>query len=171
MRPTSILVMGVSGSGKTSIGRALAGELDWDFIDADDFHPPGNIAKMATGIPLTDEDRFPWLALLHDRLVSTLKASRHPILACSALKEKYRHQLLDGLDGALVVYLKGSYALIDERMSHREDHYMKPGMLQSQFDALEEPADALVMDVALPVDEIVLRVLHHGFINTAQERI
>jgi gluconokinase len=155
MQPTGFLIMGVSGSGKTTLGRALAQKLAWDFFDADDFHPPGNIAKMTTGIPLSDSDRGPWLAALHHQLLSTLSADRHPVLACSALKEAYRTQLLEGLEGMAIIYLKGSYDLIWRRMAVRERHYMKPQMLQSQFDILQEPKDAVVLDVEMPVKDML----------------
>ena len=147
--------MGVSGSGKTTLGKALAQRLGWDFFDADDFHPPANIVKMAAGIPLSDSDRAPWLASLHEQLLSTLKAGRHPVLACSALKDKYRAQLLEGMDGIAIIYLKGSYDLIFSRMSIREGHYMKPEMLRSQFDTLEEPKDAVVLDVEMSLEEMI----------------
>ena len=147
--------MGVSGSGKTTLGKALAQRLGWDFFDADDFHPPANIVKMAAGVPLSDSDRAPWLASLHEQLLSTLKAGRHPVLACSALKDKYRAQLLEGMDGIAIIYLKGSYDLIFSRMSIREGHYMKPEMLKSQFDALEEPKDAVVLDVEMSLEEMI----------------
>ena len=147
--------MGVSGSGKTTLGKALAQRLGWDFFDADDFHPPENIAKMTAGIPLSDSDRAPWLAALHHQLLSTLSADRHPVLACSALKETYRAKLLEGMDGITVIYLKGSYDLILSRMSTREDHFMKPGMLQSQFGVLEEPKDAIVLDVKMPLKDMI----------------
>ena len=147
--------MGVSGSGKTTLGRTLAQKPGWDFFDADDFHPPENIAKMAAGIPLDDSDRAPWLGALHDQLLSRLGADRQPVLACSALKAKYRAQLLEGMDRIAVIYLKGSYDLIWSRMSTRERHYMKPEMLQSQFDALEEPKDALVLDVETPLKDMI----------------
>ena len=147
--------MGVSGSGKTTLGKALAQKLGWDFFDADDFHPPENIAKMTAGIPLSDSDRVSWLAALHNQLLSTRKAGRHPVLACSALKEIYRTQLLEGMDGIVVIYLKGSYDLIWSRMSRREDHYMKPEMLRSQFNALEEPKVALVLDVKMSVKDMI----------------
>ena len=147
--------MGVSGSGKTTLGKALAQRLGWDFFDADDFHPPANIVKMAAGIPLSDSDRAPWLAALHEQLLSTLKAGRHPVLACSALKDKYRAQLLEGMDGIAIIYLKGSYGLIFSRISIREGHYMKPEMLKSQFDALEEPKDAVVLDVEMSLEEMI----------------
>lgn len=154
-----IIVMGVSGSGKTSVGKSLAGYLGWDFYDADDFHPPENVAKMANGIPLNDSDRAPWLAALHDLISSSLKADRPGVLACSALKERYRQQLIDGNSDVQLVYLKGSYDLIWSRMSARRDHYMKPQMLQSQFDALEEPNNALTVDISMPVDEIAQKIL------------
>lgn len=158
--------MGVSGSGKTTLGKALAQGLGWVFFDADDFHPPENIAKMAAGIPLSDPDRAPWLAALHDQLVSTMEGGHHPVLACSALKEKYRARILEGLDGIVIIYLKGGYDLIWSRMSRREGHYMKPEMLQSQFDALEEPRDAVVLDAEMPPEEMIdriIRKLHKGF--------
>src|SRR5215211_2030284 len=153
------IVMGVSGSGKTRVGKALADVLGWDFFDADDFHPPENIAKMATGIPLDDFDRAPWLASLHDLISSSLNAEKPGVLACSALKERYRQKLMDGNEGVQLVYLKGSYDLIWSRMLVRKEHYMQPHMLRSQFDALEEPANALTVDISDHVDEIVQKIL------------
>jgi len=155
--------MGVSGSGKTTLGKALAQKLGWEFFDADDFHPPANIAKMTAGIPLSDSDRAPWLAALHDRLLSTLKADRHQVLACSALKERYRFLLLEGLRGIEVIYLKGSYDLILARMSMRAGHYMKPEMLQSQFNVLEEPAYAFVLDAFLPLNDMIEKIVTEYF--------
>jgi gluconokinase len=163
MQPTGFIVMGVSGSGKSTLGQALAERLGWDFFDADDFHPPENIAKMAAGIPLNDSDRTPWLTSLSDLLLFVLKAERHPVLACSALKESYRQQLLAGTNGVEVIYLKGSYELIQERMSGREGHFMKPEMLKSQFSTLEEPKNALILDVSMPLDEMVGFVLEKRF--------
>jgi gluconokinase len=159
MTPSGFLIMGVSGSGKTTLAKALADHLHWSFFDADDFHPPQNIAKMTAGIPLDDSDRMPWLAALHDWLLSTLKADRHPVLACSALREKYRSQLLDGLGGIVIIHLAGSYDLIRSRMDGRAGHYMKPEMLKSQFDALEEPRDAFVVDVSMPLDQALATIL------------
>ena len=153
------IVMGVSGSGKTSVGKSLAEHLGWDFYDADDFHPPANIEKMSNGMPLDDSDRVPWLATLHDLISSSLILDRPGVLACSALKESYRKRLLEGNAGVQIVYLKGSYELIWSRMTRRKNHYMKADMLKSQFDALEEPADALTVDISLPVEEIVQVVL------------
>ena len=151
--------MGVSGCGKTSIGRALAEQLGWDFYDADDFHPPANVVKMAGGIPLDDSDRAPWLASLHDLISSSLRTDKPGVLACSALKERYRHQLMEGVDGVKLVYLKGSYDLIWSRMKQRAGHYMKPHMLKSQFDALEEPTNALTIDVSMSLDDIVQKTI------------
>src|SRR5258706_9301195 len=111
MTPIGFIIMGVAGSGKTTVGKALAEKLGWDFFDADDFHPAENIAKMAAGIPLNDSDRIPWLAALSDQLFATLEAGRHPVLACSALKESYREQLLEGKAGVEILYLQGSYEL------------------------------------------------------------
>ena len=162
-QPIGFLIMGVSGSGKTTIGKALAQKLGWDFFDADDFHPAENIAKMTAGIPLNDSDRAPWLASLHHLLSSTLKSNRHPILACSALKHKYRVQLLDGLSGLEMIYLKGTSDLIWSRMSAREGHYMKPEMLQSQLAALEEPTDAFAVDISISLNDMIDKILARYF--------
>jgi gluconokinase len=159
MNTRFFIVMGVAGSGKTSVGRSLAEQLGWDFYDADHFHPPENIAKMANGIPLDDSDRVPWLASLHDLICSSLKAGRPGVLACSALKERYRQQLMDGTQGVQLIYLKGSYDLIWSRMEKRTDHYMKPQMLKSQVEALEEPANALTLDISRSVEELVQEVV------------
>lgn len=157
-QPTGFLIMGVSGSGKTSVGKSLAQKLGWDFFDADDFHPAENIAKMSAGIPLNDSDRAPWLAALHHVLSTTLKSNHHPILACSALKHKYRIQLLDGLSGIEIIYLRGDYDLIWSRMATREGHYMKPEMLQSQLAALEEPADAFALDISISLNDMIDKI-------------
>jgi gluconokinase len=159
MATDGLIVMGVSASGKTTVGAMLARRLGWDFFDGDDYHSPENVAKMAAGIPLTDADRAPWLAGLHDLISESLRAGRHPVLACSALKRRYRDALYEGNPGLRMIYLKGSYDQILARMRARPGHYMKPEMLRSQFDALEEPADAWVVDVALPPEKIVEDVL------------
>ena len=157
--PPFIILMGVSGSGKTSVGKALAEHLGWAFYDADDFHPPENVAKMANGIALNDSDRAPWLAALHDLISASLQADRPGVLACSALKARYRQQLLHGNDRVQVVYLMGSYDLIWSRMAERKEHYMKPDMLKSQFVALEQPTDALTIDISKPVNDIVREIV------------
>jgi len=162
---TGYLIMGVSGSGKTTVGKALVGRqgqenrLRWEFLDADAYHPPANIARMAAGIPLSDADREPWLDALHEALATSLRAGRIPVLACSALKQAYRQRLLKDLPGIITVYLKGSYQVIWGRMAARQDHYMQPGLLLSQFEALEEPAQALVVDIDQPVEKIVDAIL------------
>lgn len=142
-----VVVMGVSGSGKTTVGRAVADALGWPFHEGDDFHPQSNVAKMSRGEPLTDADRYPWLAALHDLIADSLERNQSAVLACSALKQQYRERLLDDNDGTMLVYLRGSYDLIRKRMTRRHGHFMKAGMLRSQFDALEEPTDAFVIDV------------------------
>ncbi len=161
MKPTGFLVMGVSGCGKSSVGMALADMLGWKFLDADDFHPPENIAKMSAGIPLNDQDRQPWLAALHDQLVKVIETGNHPVLACSALKEQYRQILLDGLPEIALVYLKGDFDLIWSRMQARTGHYMKAEMLKSQFDTLEEPGQAMRIEISIPVHQIVERIIEH----------
>lgn len=159
MKTRFFIIMGVSGCGKTSVGKSLAEYLGWDFYDADDFHPPENVSKMANGIPLDDSDRAPWLASLNDLISSSLKTNRPGVLACSALKESYRQQLMGGNDDVQLVYLKGSYDLIWSRMIARKDHYMKPHMLQSQFDALEEPSNAITVDISPSMAEILQVVI------------
>ena len=139
-----VLVMGVAGAGKTTIGVALAHELGWPFIDADDYHPLENIAKMKAGIPLDDADRWPWLSLLNEKL----KQSENTVLACSALKASYRERLAQGIDRFIIVYLHGDFALLSERMKSRRHRYMPAALLESQFAALEPPADAIRVDVA-----------------------
>jgi gluconokinase len=159
MKTNFFILMGVSGSGKTSVGKQLAMRLGWDFYDADDYHPPANKAKMAAGIPLTDEDRAPWLAALHQLISSCLNANRPGVLACSALKEIYRQTLLAGNVAVQIVYLKGTLELIRARMAARTDHYMKPVMLQSQFETLEEPSGVITVNIALPINAIVDQII------------
>jgi len=131
--------MGVSGCGKSTIASLLAQRLGWIFFDADDFHPAENVAKMKAGIPLNDDDRAPWLERLHDLLASEQNAGRHPIIACSALKDRYRAVLRKNLPNLVVIYLRGTEELIRSRMESREGHFMPPALLKSQFEALEEP--------------------------------
>ncbi len=154
-----IVVMGVSGSGKSTIGRYLAQELDWPFYDGDDFHPPANIAKMSAGIPLTDEDRAGWLETLAALIQKETQAGQNGVLACSVLKKAYR-DVLRRYDRRQIVfvYLRGSYETILARMQSRGEHFMKPEMLKSQFQDLEEPWGILTLDVTLPRDEIVHKI-------------
>ncbi len=146
-----IVIMGVSGCGKTTIGQQLADRLGWPFFDGDAFHPPANIDKMSRGIPLDDEDRAGWLAAIADRMRELLAVGQSGVFACSALKQKYRDQLHVS-DQVKFVYLRGDYDLIWSRMQQRPGHYMKPNMLASQFEALEEPHDALTLDIEQPPD-------------------
>ena len=139
-----VLVMGVSGAGKTTIGELLAERLGWRFIDADDYHPPENVAKMAAGVPLVDADRWPWLDALNRRL----RREKDAIIACSALKESYRRRLLDRIADARVVYLHGDKALIAARVAARKHRYMPASLLESQFATLEPPQAAIAVDVS-----------------------
>lgn len=149
-----IVLMGVTGVGKTTVGRLLALELGWTFYDADDFHPPANVEKMRRGEPLTDNDRVPWLEKLRDLLRGMLQAQSNAVLACSALKSAYREYLIID-EQVQLVYLKAEYSLIQERLDQRKGHYMNPSLLQSQFATLEEPHQAIAVDVAASPAEIV----------------
>ena len=150
-----VLVMGVAGVGKTTIGEALARALGARFIDADDYHPPENVAKMKAGIPLQDADRWPWL----DRLNEELKKHDNAVLACSALKESYRRRLAEGVKDFKVVYLHASAGLIRERMKARRHRYMPAALLDSQLATLEPPTDAISIDVAAPLAESVAAIV------------
>jgi gluconokinase len=142
-----VLVMGVSGSGKNTVGEPLAQRLGWKFIDGDDYHPPENVKKMAAGIALQDEDRWPWL----DRLNGILRQEKNAVVACSALKEAYRRRLLAGLFPYTIVHLRGSFELIRSRVAARKHRYMPASLLQSQFDTLETPENAIAVDVSRDV--------------------
>ncbi len=140
--PSVLVVMGVSGSGKTTVAAMLARELGWTFEDGDWFHPPANVEKMAAGTPLTDKDRWPWLQAIADWIVGTHEAGHHGILACSALKREYRAVLVGGLaDAVRIVYLEGDKELIGARMALRQGHYMPASLLDSQFKTLEPPGE------------------------------
>jgi gluconokinase len=152
-----VIVMGTTGSGKTTIGSLLAKRMGWEFVDADDFHPPSNVEKMKHGIPLTDADREPWLKALHDRIVEWTAEQRSVVLACSALKQGYRDELRASSD-VRFVYLKGSYQLFSQRVLARRGHFAKQDLLASQFATLEEPTDAITVDAAPPPAQIVSEV-------------
>jgi gluconokinase len=139
-----VVVMGVAGCGKTTIGKLLAARLGCEFLDGDDYHPPANVAKMAAGTPLADEDRWPWL----ERLNALLRARPSAVLACSALKQAYRDRLMQGLERCEIVFLHGSFDLIRARLEQRRHRYMPASLLESQFAALEPPARAIAVDVA-----------------------
>ena len=140
--------------GKTTVGQALARELNWRFVDGDDYHSAQNIAKMRAGVPLDDADRAPWLQALHNAITDWLAQNENVVLACSALKSAYRKCLVVSPQ-VHVVYLRGNFDLIANRLADRHQHYMNPTLLQSQFDALEEPADVVTVEVNRPLNEIV----------------
>jgi len=152
-----ILIMGVEGSGKTTVGKLLAQALGWMFVDADDFHSAANREKMSRGVPLDDADRRPWLQAIHDFVAEQAGGGRNVVLACSALKENYREQLRQGLD-IKVVYLKGSFDLFFSRLQKRQVHFAHESLLASQFASLEEPADAVTIDASLPATAIVKQI-------------
>ena len=155
-----VIIMGTTASGKTTIGSLLAKRLGWEFVDADDFHPPANVEKMRHGIPLTDADREPWLKALHDKIVEWITEARNVVLACSALKQSYRDELSAGPD-VKFVYLKGSYELFSRRVLARKGHFAKQDLLASQFATLEEPTDAITVDAAPSPEQIVSEVRRH----------
>ncbi|HET9397165.1 MAG TPA: gluconokinase [Nitrospiraceae bacterium] len=153
-----IVVMGVAGSGKTTVGTMLAEAMDCPFLDGDSLHPAANVEKMTRGIPLTDADRAPWLAAIHARLLEAFRSGRSLVVGCSALRQSYRAALAEGI-AITWVYLKGSEALIRSRLRHRDGHYMKADMLASQFEALEEPSNAIVLDISNRPRELVRQVV------------
>jgi gluconokinase len=149
-----VILMGVAGSGKTTVGRLLSEAEGWPFFDADDFHTPENKEKMRRGAGLTDAERGPWLDALRARIDELLAAGLSAVFACSALKQAYRDRLQAGPD-VRFVYLKGSFDLIERRLAARADHYAGPALLRSQFEALEEPGGVPVVDAALTPDEML----------------
>lgn len=157
-----VIMMGVSGCGKSTVGQALAQQLDCPFIEGDDYHPPGNVAKMAAGQPLSDADRAPWLEAIGRDIARWREQRQHRVVTCSALKRAYREQLRAAGGTALVfVYLRGSKALIERRMRRRKGHFMPAGLLDSQFAALQEPAadePALAVPIDQPVAENVAMI-------------
>jgi gluconokinase len=160
--PTILVIMGVSGSGKTTIASLLAKRLGWIFRDGDEFHPKANVEKMKNGAPLTDEDRWPWLRAIAAFIDARLERGTQAIVTCSALKRSYREIIIDGRKGVRLVYLKGERALLEERLAKRHGHFMPSSLLQSQFDDLEEPGpdeDPLTVSVDETPEGIVAHIL------------
>lgn len=159
---TIVVVMGVSGSGKTSVAAALARQEGWILLEGDSFHPPANIAKMAAGTPLTDDDRWPWLRAIAAREDELLAAGQSAVVACSALKRVYRDILIGDRPDTLLMYLRGSKALIADRVSARKNHFMPPALLDSQFATLEEPGPdehPIIVDIVGSKDAVVADAL------------
>ncbi len=155
-----VVLMGVAGAGKTTIGMLLAEALGCPFLDGDSLHPPANVQKMAQGIPLTDADRAPWLAAIRAHLEDAFRRGENLVVACSALKRQYREYLAAKVP-VIWVYLKGSEEIVRPRLEQRREHYFKAAMLSSQFEVLEEPASAIVADISLAPQAIVRQLLAH----------
>jgi len=155
-----VIVFGVSGAGKTTIGKLLAEQFGWRFYEADDFHPSANIEKMRNGRPLTDEDRSPWLERLREQITRSFAAKENAVLACSALKRAYRQRLRVS-DDVKFVFLRGNYALIERQLGRRRGHFMNPALLQSQFADLEKPEsdeDAITIELGQSPEELVEQI-------------
>lgn len=162
MKGKSIIVMGVSASGKTTVGQQLARALNAKFIDGDDLHPKANILKMASGQPLNDHDREPWLERINDAVFSIKHKQETGVIVCSALKKQYRDRIRAGNDNLCFVFLDGSEAVIMERIQQREGHFMKAGMIKSQFDTLERPdqeQDVITLNIAASIPELVQQAM------------
>ncbi len=153
-----IVVIGVAGSGKTTVGMLLAEAMHCPFLEGDSLHSKQNIDTISHGIPLTDADRAPWLAAIHNHILYWFERGQDLVVGCSALKQRYREVLAEGVP-ITWVYLKGSFGLIRSRLRRRPNHFLKADMLQSQFDTLEEPSNALVVDVSAPPGAIVEQIL------------
>lgn len=161
--PFALIVMGVSGSGKSTVADALAKSLGWRYEDGDRFHPPSNVAKMSAGYPLTDEDRLPWLQAIADEIDLLCKQGQHAVIACSALKRAYRDILLHGREDVRFVFLKGTQDLIASRLAARKGHFMPPDLLASQFRTLEPPAAGehpITVSIDAPINAIVDDIIH-----------
>jgi gluconokinase len=153
-----VIIMGVLGSGKTLIGQMLSQELGWDFFDADDFHPSANILKISRSIPLTDNDRKPWLKILNKLLQKSSQESKSAILACSALKQSYRDILVQDVPKTRFVYLKGDEELIRNRLKERSGHFAKDSLLASQFESLEAPSNAIIVEISQSPEKILEQI-------------
>lgn len=166
--PCALVVMGVSGSGKSTIGEALAARLGWRYEDADKFHPASNVAKMSAGQPLTDEDRWPWLKAIAAEIDRVCDSGGHVVIGCSALRRVYRDILVHGRTDTRIVYLEGSQQLIAARLSRRKGHFMPPALLASQFRTLEPPGEAehpVTVSIDAPVEAIVDQILDQLRLN------
>ena len=152
-----VIIMGTTGAGKTTIGTLLAAQLNWQFADADTFHPPANIKKMSEGIPLNDADRAPWLEAMRKAILEWIAVGKNVVLACSALKRDYRNELRPSPE-VKIIYLKGTYALFAERIRHRHGHFAGEAILADQFADLEEPDEAITVEAALPPQQIVAEI-------------
>ena len=169
--PCALVVMGVSGSGKSTIADKLAARLRWRFEDGDKFHPASNVAKMSAGHPLTDEDRWPWLQAIADEIDRVCKAGQNAVIACSALKRAYRDILVHGRCDVRIVYLQGSRELIAARLAARKNHFMPPDLLDSQFKTLEPPApgeNPVTVSIDATVDTIVDDIVRGLRLGTAK---
>nr|WP_245817587.1 gluconokinase [Hydrococcus rivularis] len=158
IEPRICILMGVSGSGKSTVGRLLAQIVGWQFYDGDDFHPLENLAKMSRGIPLSDRDRQPWLLALRDLIDEVRRNKSHAIIACSALKQGYRDLLQGDRQDLLWVYFKGSYEQIWQRIQQRQQHFMKAELLRSQFESLDEPENAIAIDISRTPGDIAMQI-------------
>ena len=160
--PAMLVVMGVSGSGKTTVAALLAGHLAWELGDADDWHPPANVRKMRSGTPLDDADRWPWLRSIAAWIDATRSTGQHGVLACSALKRAYRDVLIGDRPDVRLVYLRGEESLIQDRQAARHNHYMPASLVHSQFEALQEPGPderPIIVDVQPPAHEVVRAIV------------
>ena len=170
--PCALIVMGVSGSGKSTIADQLAERIGWRCEDGDKFHPASNIAKMSAGHPLTDEDRWPWLQAIADEIDRLCKAGERAVIACSALKRAYRDILVHGRDDVRIVYLDGTQQLIADRLAKRKGHFMPAGLLESQFKTLESPAreeNPVTVSIDASVDAIVDDIVRQLGISPAND--
>lgn len=158
-KPRAVILMGVAGSGKSTVGTNLAKRLDWTFLDADDFHPAANVEKMSKGMPLNDADRMPWLRRLHDELDHRIGSGASVVLGCSALKESYRQIMQEGLSRIAYVFLDVDQLTLTERLGKRKDHFFPKGLLESQFAALERPQNALIVDASRSIEEVIEQIV------------
>jgi gluconokinase len=168
--PRALVVMGVSGSGKSTIADKLAERLGWRYEDGDGFHPASNVAKMSAGQPLTDEDRRPWLQAISDEIDRVCREGEHAVITCSALKRTYRDVLVHGRSDVRIIYLKGPQELIASRLSLRKDHFMPPGLLASQFKTLEPPGEdekPVTVSIDAPVEDIVDDIIRRLGLHSA----